>query len=82
MIPDPNALLRTEPCPECGARMLWTQNAWAHGDNRAAAYQCSNGHVLDPQTTRQCLQCGVHDTSALPTEAGTFECTRCHHRFK
>jgi endogenous inhibitor of DNA gyrase (YacG/DUF329 family) len=81
MTPNPDALLRTEPCAECGARMLWTQNAWAHDDNRAAAYQCPNGHVLDPRTTRQCPQCGVHDTYALATEAGTFECTRCRHRF-
>ena len=44
--------------------MLWTQNAWAHGDNRAAAYQCPNGHVLDPGTTRQCPRCGSHDTNA------------------
>ena len=28
--------------------MLWTQNAWADGDNRAAAYRCLNGHVTDP----------------------------------
>ena len=48
MRPDPNVLLRTEPCAECGGMMLWTQNAWAHGNNRAAAYQCPNGHVLDP----------------------------------
>ena len=27
-----NALLRSEPCPECGAEMLWTQNAWRSGD--------------------------------------------------
>jgi hypothetical protein len=42
--------------------MLWTQNTWAAGDNRAAAYRCLNGHVLDPSMTRECPACGVHDT--------------------
>lgn len=60
--------------------MLWTQNAWVRGDNRAGAYQCSNGHVLDPGTTRQCPRCGVHDTVAAPEES-TFVCSRCGHRF-
>jgi predicted RNA-binding Zn-ribbon protein involved in translation (DUF1610 family) len=78
--PDPNALLRSEPCAECGGMMLWTQNAWAHGDNRAAAYQCPNGHVLDPATTRQCPRCGVHDTVAA-AEAGAFACSRCGNTF-
>ena len=32
--------------------MLWTQNAWSHGERRAAAYRCINGHVVDPQGTR------------------------------
>ena len=45
--------------------MLWTQNAWASGDNRAAAYRCMNDHVLDPILTRECPSCGVHDTSVL-----------------
>jgi predicted RNA-binding Zn-ribbon protein involved in translation (DUF1610 family) len=62
MTPDPNALLRSEPCLECGEMMLWTQNVWAHGDRRAAAYRCLNGHVVDPATTRECPACGVHDT--------------------
>jgi transposase len=60
--------------------MLWTQNAWAHGDNRAAAYQCPNGHVLDPDTTRQCPRCGSHDTAAS-TPDGTLECHRCGNTF-
>ncbi len=80
MRPDPNVLLRTEPCAECGGMMLWTQNAWAHGDHRAAAYQCPNGHVMDPGTTHQCPKCGVHDTAA-GTEPGWFAC-RCGHRFE
>jgi predicted RNA-binding Zn-ribbon protein involved in translation (DUF1610 family) len=42
--------------------MLWTQNTWAHGDSRGAAYRCLNGHMLDPSTTRECPTCGVHDT--------------------
>jgi predicted RNA-binding Zn-ribbon protein involved in translation (DUF1610 family) len=80
MRPDPNTLLRTEPCGECGGMMLWTQNAWSHGEHRAAAYSCPNGHVLDPATTHQCPKCGVHDTCAT-TEAGSFECSRCGNRF-
>jgi hypothetical protein len=60
--------------------MLWTQNAWAQGDNRAAAYQCPNGHVVDPDTTRQCPRCGAHDTAAAPA-AGAFECRRCGNQF-
>jgi hypothetical protein len=63
--PDPSALKRTDPCPTCRTMMLWTQNAWANGDLRAAAYQCMNGHVLDPAGTRECPSCGVHDTSVL-----------------
>ena len=82
MRPDPNVLLRTEPCAECGGMMLWTQNAWAHGVTRAAAYQCVKGHLLDPATTRQCPKCGVHDTQAIATDAGTFECHRCGHHFE
>jgi predicted RNA-binding Zn-ribbon protein involved in translation (DUF1610 family) len=82
MRPDPNTLLRTEPCPECGGMMLWTQNAWAHGNNRAAAYQCPNGHVIDPDLTHQCPRCGVHDTSAVGSKAdGGYECHRCGNKF-
>ena len=62
--------------------MLWTQNAWAHGDNRAAAYQCPNGHVIDPADTHQCPQCGVHDTGADTAKgAGAYECHRCGNKF-
>jgi hypothetical protein len=50
-----NTLIRSEPCPQCGEEMLWTQNAWRSNDVASAAYQCVNGHVLDPDTTRQCL---------------------------
>jgi predicted RNA-binding Zn-ribbon protein involved in translation (DUF1610 family) len=82
MRPDPNVLLRTAPCIECGGMMLWTQNAWVHGDNRAAAYRCPNGHVLDPHTTHQCPRCGVHDTEAVASKGdGTLECHRCGHQF-
>lgn len=81
MRPDPNVLLRTEPCAECGGMMLWTQNAWAHGHNRAAAYQCPNGHVIDPATTHQCPRCGVHDTVAAAAP-GSFECSRCGNTFQ
>ena len=80
MRPDPNVLLRAEPCAECGGMMLWTQNAWAHGDNRAAAYQCPSGHVLDPDTTRQCPRCGSHDTAAAPGSR-VWECSRCENHF-
>jgi predicted RNA-binding Zn-ribbon protein involved in translation (DUF1610 family) len=84
MTPDPNTLRRTDPCPECGAMMLWTQNAWAHGDNRAAAYCCLNGHVTDPAETRECPSCGVHDTR-LETDAGAASnahiCNQCGSRF-
>jgi NMD protein affecting ribosome stability and mRNA decay len=64
--------------------MLWTQNVWAHGDYRAAAYRCLNGHLLDPSTTRECPTCGVHDTRI--TESGddgqtTHVCHACGARF-
>ena len=82
MRPDPNVLLRTEPCAECGGMMLWTQNAWKHGDNRAAAYQCMNGHIVDPATTHQCPRCGVHDTSPDASQGSSaFECHRCGNAF-
>jgi hypothetical protein len=64
--------------------MLWTQNAWASGDNRAAAYQCLNGHVLDPQLTRECPSCGVHDTSVVEGSAAApidHVCHVCGNRF-
>jgi hypothetical protein len=55
--------------------MLWTQNTWAEGDHRAAAYRCLNGHVLDPSKTRECPTCGVHDTRV---EADNDEGRRMH----
>jgi transposase-like protein len=58
--------------------MLWTQNAWASGDNRAAAYRCMNGHVLDPQLTRECPSCGVHDTSVIEGSPGGQVGHLCH----
>jgi hypothetical protein len=64
--------------------MLWTQNAWASGDNRAAAYRCMNGHVLDPKLTRECPSCGVHDTSVIEgSPAGQIGhlCHACGERF-
>jgi predicted RNA-binding Zn-ribbon protein involved in translation (DUF1610 family) len=84
MTPDPNVLLRSEPCAECGEMMLWTQNAWADADNRAAAYRCLNGHVLDPATTRECPTCGVHDTRAIETNADAqtaYVCNACGAQF-
>jgi transcription elongation factor Elf1 len=84
MAPDPNTLRRTDPCPECGEMMLWTQNAWASGDNRAAAYCCLNGHVVDPVETRECPTCGVHDTRrVLPDGAGqvAHTCNQCGAQF-
>jgi hypothetical protein len=64
--------------------MLWTQNAWAQGDHRAAAYRCLNGHVTDPVDTRECPTCGVHDTrpvSQSGDEAGAYACNQCGARF-
>jgi predicted RNA-binding Zn-ribbon protein involved in translation (DUF1610 family) len=82
--PDPNSLRRSSPCPDCGSMMLWTQNAWASGDNRAGAYRCMNGHVLDPQLTRECPSCGVHDTSVIegsPADQVEHLCHACGARF-
>jgi transposase len=62
--------------------MLWTQNAWARGDHRAAAYKCEKGHVVDPALTRQCPRCGIHDTSPSEDGSGKIECHRCGHRFE
>ena len=74
-----NTLVRTEPCIECGAKMLWTQNAWPADHKTDGAYRCSNGHALDPALTRQCPNCGIHDTQAV-ADAGVglqFTCFRC-----
>lgn len=84
MSPDPNVLRRSEPCAQCGEMMLWTQNAWAHGENRAAAYQCTNGHVIDPATTHGCPVCGLHDTRMLEPATEPSEiraCNACGARF-
>ena len=32
-----NAIVRSSPCYECGAEMLWTQNAWKTGETGQAA---------------------------------------------
>jgi hypothetical protein len=73
-----NTLVRSSACSECGAEMLWTQNAWKTADSGGAAYRCLNGHVMDPAFTRQCPSCGIHDTvpDGQP-EHGRFRCTRC-----
>lgn len=64
--------------------MLWTQNAWAHGDSRAAAYVCLNGHMLDPSATRECPTCGLHDTridASSDDGQTTSVCHACGARF-
>ena len=73
-----NTLIRTSPCPECGVEMLWKQNAWKTGDTGQAAYQCKNGHVVNPALTPQCPACGVHDTELLGERDGRqqFRCAR------
>lgn len=78
-----NSLVRSTPCAECGAEMLWTQNAWKTGDTGCAAYRCMSGHVLDPARTRQCPSCGIHDTTLLDDRDGhqQFRCARCGHAF-
>ena len=84
MTPDPNILRRKAACAECGAMVLWTQNAWVNGDNRAAAYRCLNGHVTDPADTRECPACGLHDTRVVsPCGAGPSAhlCNQCGVQF-
>ena len=76
--PNPDALRRLEPCPGCGTMMLWTQNAWVHEHSRAAAYQCMNGHVIDPEMTRECPSCGMHDTGVLELSAVGQTSHICH----
>ena len=77
-----NSLIRSLPCDQCGARMLWTQSAVSDpndplGDRSArAAYTCLNGHILDPAQTPQCPSCGIHDT-AWDEPRGSFLCRRC-----
>ena len=79
-----NTMVRSSPCSECGAEMLWTQNAWKTGDSVQAAYRCQNGHTLDPSLTRQCPACGIHDSVMLEDRDGRqeFRCTRCAERFQ
>lgn len=79
-----NDLVRSQPCARCGAQMLWTQAAWRSDEGTAAAYRCLNGHVLDPATTRQCPQCGFHDTEVLNETGGRQRCRcfRCGHEFQ
>lgn len=80
-----NTIKRTAPCAECGADVIWTQNAWRAEDDPEvhAAYRCLNGHVLDPATTRQCPICGVHDTTLRRTADGRqeFQCAQCGETF-
>jgi len=79
-----NTLVRSRPCPECGDVMLWTQNAWHRDGAHSAAYQCMNGHVVDPALTRQCPACGVHDTALTSAHEGTqeFRCNHCGESFQ
>jgi predicted RNA-binding Zn-ribbon protein involved in translation (DUF1610 family) len=79
-----NTLVRSRPCPECGDVMLWTQNAWHRDGAHSAAYQCMNGHVVDPALTRQCPACGVHDTVLTSAHEGTqeFRCNHCGESFQ
>ena len=90
-MPDPkleaqlgNTISRTEPCPECGTELIWTQNASPDASGARAAYRCLNGHVIDPDTTRQCPACGVHDTVLRDTVEGRqqFTCARCGEGFE
>lgn len=79
-----NTIRRSAPCPDCGAEMVWTQNAWPAGSETSAAYRCVNGHVVDPSMTRQCPACGVHDTTLMDGAEGQqeFRCCRCGEAFR
>lgn len=79
-----NAMARSAPCEECGAELIWTQNAWKVGDTGQAAYCCQHGHVVDPALTRQCPACGIHDTVLLEDKDGRqqFRCTACGKPFE
>jgi hypothetical protein len=79
-----NTLVRSERCQQCGEVMLWSQNAWPAGDTYSAAYQCPNGHVVDPAMTRQCPRCGIHDTELTDATEGRqqFKCHRCGEAFQ
>lgn len=78
------SLVRTQRCDQCGEIMLWSQNAWVSGGAHAAAYQCPNGHAVDPALTRQCPKCGVHDTALIEAQPGRqqFKCHRCGEAFE
>jgi len=78
-----HGLARSQPCPQCGAEVLWTQNAWKVGNTASAAYVCTNGHALDPDQTRQCPKCGVHDTNLVGDVTGRqeFRCAQCGESF-
>ena len=79
-----NTIMRSTPCHDCGAQMLWTQNAWRGEDGVTnAAYRCMNGHVLNPSSTRQCPACGVHDTAPLSSDSERqhFRCAHCGKSF-
>jgi predicted RNA-binding Zn-ribbon protein involved in translation (DUF1610 family) len=79
-----NTLVRGEPCPTCGAVMLWTQSVWTDagaGSMAArAAYRCVNGHLIDPSQTPQCPACGIHDTAKA--ESDRHRCRRCGFTFR
>jgi hypothetical protein len=80
-----NTLIRSEPCRDCGAEVLWTQNAWQVDGRVGAAYRCTNGHVIDPALTRQCPDCGVHDTvriAVLEDNKQQCRCLRCDKTFE
>ena len=78
-----NGLTRSQPCPACGADVIWTQDAWKAGDTPSAAYICGNGHAIDPAQTRQCPKCGVHDTVLLTELDGRqeYRCAQCSEEF-
>ena len=78
-----NTLIRSVPCSECGAEMIWSQNAWKTGETGRAAYRCENGHLVDPSLTRQCPACGIHDTVLLGEREARqqFRCARCGEAF-
>jgi hypothetical protein len=78
-----DGITRSQPCPQCGADVVWTQNAGTPGEAASAAYVCTNGHVVDPTETRQCPKCGVHDTVLLSEVDGRqeFRCAQCGELF-
>jgi hypothetical protein len=68
---------------QCGAEMFWTQNAWRSGDEARGVYRCSKGHLIDPTLTRQCPNCGLHDTTRIDALDGKerYQCFRCGNAF-